>query len=63
MAPVLSTRPLRLLCCFLIWRKGGGLGVGRERGREGEGERMNIPVFYTSQSRLEDQTNNVVLCK
>lgn len=48
---VISARPLRLLFCFLIWRKrvrvGGGQGDG-----EG-GERMNICVFNTSQSSLE----------
>lgn len=53
---VISARPLRLLFCFLIWRKmrvGGGQGNG-----EG-GEGMNICVFNISQSSLESQKNIV----
>lgn len=37
--------------------------VGRERGSELEGQRVNIPVLYTSQNSLEDPMNNTALCK
>lgn len=51
---VISARPLRLLFCFLIWRK------MRVWGRQGDGEggeRMNICVFSISQSSLDSQKN------